>query len=840
VTPGRALDFPTLSGIPADQKPLRSHISIKELKNIAIDRIYQAVDSNEAPLVPNFHVELFLTQCALHTTDEKETTLAHLGCNGSFEQPLNIFVIPTSGVSGQLDTPHDLWGFQCSDRGIATLQTCLKVLMAEATKASALRRLLKIVFNITHFPPALEALHVLGTENRLIPSAVAILATCFRELALRMVPGGLVGKDIKSVLEGSRQICAWVDSEYRGTLDEVDDPETSLVREVKFEELVEGTEQSDYQPGKKSKVVEIEAAGDPMSSSSSSVERRTRKVKVLTRSNCKEDLRLLALAMWGRYNELEDYYVDFRDSIDRPFDHRRTPTVDYKEFHRLLTAANASPQFRMTAPKDLDTTFTNAITLSEKGYVSIYHMNVGYFKDLQPSTWNAITGTDILDTNPGQTILRALEPIMKQRKLDGTWEVDDWEYTGGHALDLASPQEAVVICFDLSSSMNDNLGYSWIGASNSMSKLTEAKQVFENVIARMVGYHLISNYVGLVTFSSPSRIHVSMELSRLSKDFKDMMGDRNATGCTALWDALNRAKEMLIAFKAKNPTTKLRIIALTDGEDNDSETKPEELCQGLYEADIVLDSLVIGSVSTSHLFRMSKHTGGYAFRPTSRLLLFQTFLLEPFLDISARPEIEKIPITDYSASTPKKPDMVSVYDFPPCRPHHLQSGSFISLSNASRFFATRSAPLVGQRSSIFASLLIPPRGRTPGAFSSVSTLVPSSNLNRSPSDTFSVRSDRSTMSTGRVFMNEIVAMTANENRWMEVYVNEMDMSFWKIVLEGPPSSPYEGGTFLLYVHMTETFPQTPPVVRFITPILHPNITKVRARPSLHIAMCPFE
>jgi len=89
-------------------------------------------------------------------------------------------------------------------------------------------------------------------------------------------------------------------------------------------------------------------------------------------------------------------------------------------------------------------------------------------------------------------------------------------------------------------------------------------------------------------------------------------------------------------------------------------------------------------------------------------------------------------------------------------------------------------------------------------------------------------------------MNEIVAMTANENRWMEVYVNEMDMSFWKIVLEGPPSSPYEGGTFLLYVHMTETFPQTPPVVRFITPILHPNITKVRARPSLHIAMCPFE
>lgn len=44
-------------------------------------------------------------------------------------------------------------------------------------------------------------------------------------------------------------------------------------------------------------------------------------------------------------------------------------------------------------------------------------------------------------------------------------------------------------------------------------------------------------------------------------------------------------------------------------------------------------------------------------------------------------------------------------------------------------------------------------------------------------------------------------------------------------MQGPPDSPYAKGTFLLYIEMGSEFPRRPPSARFITPMLHPNITK---------------
>jgi ubiquitin-protein ligase len=50
------------------------------------------------------------------------------------------------------------------------------------------------------------------------------------------------------------------------------------------------------------------------------------------------------------------------------------------------------------------------------------------------------------------------------------------------------------------------------------------------------------------------------------------------------------------------------------------------------------------------------------------------------------------------------------------------------------------------------------------------------------------------------------------------------MSFWKIVLDGPEGTPYSDGTFLLYLHSTESYPTFPPEVRFITQLHHPNVS----------------
>ena len=43
-------------------------------------------------------------------------------------------------------------------------------------------------------------------------------------------------------------------------------------------------------------------------------------------------------------------------------------------------------------------------------------------------------------------------------------------------------------------------------------------------------------------------------------------------------------------------------------------------------------------------------------------------------------------------------------------------------------------------------------------------------------------------------------------------------AFWKILMQGPPETPYEEGVFELYCQFGEAYPVKPPLVRFITPV----------------------
>jgi len=45
-------------------------------------------------------------------------------------------------------------------------------------------------------------------------------------------------------------------------------------------------------------------------------------------------------------------------------------------------------------------------------------------------------------------------------------------------------------------------------------------------------------------------------------------------------------------------------------------------------------------------------------------------------------------------------------------------------------------------------------------------------------------------------------------------------------ISGPPSTPYEGGNFQLDIIIPESYPFTPPKIKFLTKIWHPNISSV--------------
>lgn len=48
---------------------------------------------------------------------------------------------------------------------------------------------------------------------------------------------------------------------------------------------------------------------------------------------------------------------------------------------------------------------------------------------------------------------------------------------------------------------------------------------------------------------------------------------------------------------------------------------------------------------------------------------------------------------------------------------------------------------------------------------------------------------------------------------------------WQAAIAGPPDSPYEGGQFLLFLQIPSAYPMKPPIVKFLTKIFHPNISR---------------
>merc|ERR1712128_72106 len=46
---------------------------------------------------------------------------------------------------------------------------------------------------------------------------------------------------------------------------------------------------------------------------------------------------------------------------------------------------------------------------------------------------------------------------------------------------------------------------------------------------------------------------------------------------------------------------------------------------------------------------------------------------------------------------------------------------------------------------------------------------------------------------------------------------------WKVTIDGPESTPYEGGKFVLQINFGAQYPFKAPIVKFLTKIYHPNV-----------------
>jgi len=80
-------------------------------------------------------------------------------------------------------------------------------------------------------------------------------------------------------------------------------------------------------------------------------------------------------------------------------------------------------------------------------------------------------------------------------------------------------------------------------------------------------------------------------------------------------------------------------------------------------------------------------------------------------------------------------------------------------------------------------------------------------------------------------LKELRAVAAGDsNVWLHsgegvhIFPSESDLTSWRVLVEGPPGSPFEGGRFALDVKIPDDYPFKPPVVRFETPVYHCNVS----------------
>ncbi|KAI5275016.1 Ubiquitin-conjugating enzyme E2 7, partial [Ascosphaera acerosa] len=54
-------------------------------------------------------------------------------------------------------------------------------------------------------------------------------------------------------------------------------------------------------------------------------------------------------------------------------------------------------------------------------------------------------------------------------------------------------------------------------------------------------------------------------------------------------------------------------------------------------------------------------------------------------------------------------------------------------------------------------------------------------------------------------------------------VSEDDMFKWEALIQGPEGTPFEGGVFACELTFPRDYPLSPPKMRFLSPIFHPNV-----------------
>lgn len=349
-----------------------------------------------------------------------------------------------------------------SERGLANLLSSLRV-FADLTSASNMEAnqqdsVLHVIHLLTRFPPAVRTMHILMRGETPSLSERAALSQCFYEILKDVVPIRVIKSDHTRYLEGTRLLLGLI------------------LEKSKHIKLLPHDSHA-ILPYVSMSVFDLRSAdtmkpvrGIPVQTQSGLLETGTYNAFVdkgiLNWNNGRDSSRIHAHdAQWNRVailsggakSKVVTFSADAAAFSLRYADRGDVNNVITKQdYSSLLHLASLCSRngLGVSPPSTLSSVTPPVLTFDREGSLAVYvgREACGGNAGRDILMFRPIAGDEAVDT---AIITQLLEPILARRKADGTAV---FEAFGDHHRQTKAPDEAVMFCVDLSTSMNERCG----------------------------------------------------------------------------------------------------------------------------------------------------------------------------------------------------------------------------------------------------------------------------------------------------------------------------------------------------------------------------------------------
>lgn len=200
--------------------------------------------------------------------------------------------------------------------------------------------------------------------------------------------------------------------------------------------------------------------------------------------------------------------------------------------------------------------------------------------------------------------------------------------------------ECIVIAIDRSGSMGTGLDEAkafGVNAEKTLvqrSRMDAMKQCFYAFRDRTESLGSGTHHkLGLLQFDN--QIDELLPLTSNLDQFEALVDEMKQRGMTAIYSAISHACRMLKPYHDFNPETDLRVLVLTDGQNN-SGISPQQALQEVLAIGAVVDAIVVGDEPDANLRKIVAASGGSCFQIRSLSDGFELMEAEAVVSLRSR------------------------------------------------------------------------------------------------------------------------------------------------------------------------------------------------------------